>query len=156
MGRQTQRPLLVLDELIFRSHDRNKVWDSGKELSKPERARHSSLQRRKAENNMEVPVWTPEATSRSQSGDTAWVQDRRVGGKSVERSCLSMSSATPRPAVTLSTLVETCRAPPCVVVDFPAPIQGMMGPSLLLPWCQPPCSTEAGAAPLHLSVCGRA
>lgn len=56
MGRQTQRPLLVLDELIFRSHDRNKVWDSGKELSKPERARHSSLQRRKAENNMEVPV----------------------------------------------------------------------------------------------------
>ena len=149
MGRHTQRPLLVLDELIFRSHDRNKVWDSGKELSKPERARDSSLQRRKAENNMEVPVWTPEATGLSQSGDTAWVQDRRVGGKSVERSCLSVCSATPGPAVTLSTLVETCRAAPCVVVDFPAPIQGMMGPSLLLPWCQPTCSTEAGAAPLR-------
>ena len=29
MGRQTQRPLLLLDGLIFRSHDRNKVWDGG-------------------------------------------------------------------------------------------------------------------------------
>ena len=98
---------------------------------------------------MGVPVWTPEATGLSQSGDTAWVQDRRVGGKSVERSCLSMSSTTPRPAVTLSPLVETCRALPCVVVDFPAPSQGVMGSPLLLPWCQQ-------ATPLHLSVCGPA
>lgn len=155
MGRQTQRPLLVLDESIFRSHDRNKVWDGGKELSKPERARHSNLQRRKAENNMEMPVWTPEATGLSQSGDTTWVQDRRVGGKSVKSSCLSLSSAIPGPVddpVHLSGNLQG--SPPCVVVDFPAPIQGMMGPSLLLPWRQPPCSSEAGAAPLHLSVCG--
>ena len=67
-----------------------------------------------------------------------------------------MSSTTPRPAVTLSPLVETCRALPCVVVDFPAPSQGVMGSPLLLPWCQPPCSVEAGATPLHLSVCGPA
>lgn len=109
------------------------IRKNGKELSKPERAETQAWRGERLRITWEFLSELQRPQVSLKVGDTAWVQDRRVGGKSVERSCLSMSSTTPRPAVTLSPLVETCRALPCVVVDFPAPSQGVMGSPLLLP-----------------------